>query len=166
MMSAMSSQRRDIVRINAVLSLLRPSKIIFAWVQVFWACMSLLGFARKARISLAAIAKLRSSAPGVPNEFTPTIFPSSVRSGPPELPGLIGVCVWMTVAMCLLSLGPPDHSKSGRNALTIPLVKVHASPLGCPMAATSVPTSMLSSAEISNGRRDGIDAGRRSAKSR
>ena len=28
--------------------------------------------------------------PGVPNEFTPAIFPSSVRSGPPELPGLIG----------------------------------------------------------------------------
>ena len=46
------------------------------------------------------------------------------------------------------------------------LVKVHVLPLGCPMAATSVPTSMLSSTEISNGRRDGIDAGRKSAKSR
>jgi hypothetical protein len=51
-------------------------------------------------MSSAARAKFNPSASVALNEFTPTIFPSADRRGPPELPGFMGVCVWITVARC------------------------------------------------------------------
>ncbi len=66
--------------------------------------------------------------------LTPMSCPSMLRSGPPELPGLIDASVWM-------------KSKSVRSpalklrctAETTPVVTVFASPNGLPMAMTVSP---------------------------
>lgn len=67
-------------------------------------------------------------------KLTPISLPLSLINGPPELPGFIGVCVWMTSTLCCL------HSKSGRTWLIRPLVYVQVCPSGWPIAWTSAPT--------------------------
>jgi len=69
---------------------------------------------------LTATAKFSPSPPDALKALTPISFPSSLIKGPPELPGLIGVCVWMTSATNFV--GPGPHSKAGRIWLTSPLV--------------------------------------------
>ena len=50
-------------------------------------------------MSLIATAKF-SPSPCCLKKLTPISFPPSLISGPPEFPGLIGVCVWMTSTLC------------------------------------------------------------------
>ena len=63
----------------------------------------------------------------------PTTSPFRLKSGPPELPGLIGASVWMKS-----SYGPAPMTRF--LALTIPFVTVLLSPNGLPTATTHSPT--------------------------
>ena len=63
----------------------------------------------------------------------PTTSPFMLKSGPPELPGLMEASVWMK-----LSYGPAPMTRP--LALTIPVVTVWLSPKGLPMARTQSPT--------------------------
>ena len=58
--------------------------------------------------------------------FTPMTWPRALRSGPPELPGLIGASVWMTWSI-VKRFGAVMRRCS---ALTIPDVTVRSSPNG------------------------------------
>ena len=69
-------------------------------------------------------------------ELIPITRPAASSSGPPELPGLIGASVWMTLSM-LKPLGPWIWRWS---ADTIPLVSVRSSPNGLPIASVGSPT--------------------------
>ena len=65
-------------------------------------------------------------------ELTPITSPSVFRSGPPELPGLIGASIWIT-----WSIGDPFGEVICRwSALTIPAVTVRSRPSGLPIATT------------------------------
>ena len=66
----------------------------------------------------------------------PTTRPALSTSGPPELPGLIGVSVWMR---CVI-LCTPGASSVRSSALTTPAVTVQFRPYGLPTAITSCPT--------------------------
>ena len=64
--------------------------------------------------------------------FTPTTSPRRLNSGPPLLPGLIGVCVWMSdlYDTSLFSV------TSRLSALTVPVVTVCSYPKALPTAIT------------------------------
>ena len=78
--------------------------------------------------------------------LTPMTWPRAFRSGPPELPGLIGASVWMTWSIVKL-FGAVIRRCS---ALTMPDVTVRSSPNGLPIATTGSPTRTLS--ELPRGR--------------
>jgi hypothetical protein len=59
-------------------------------------------------------------------ELTPITRPRASSSGPPELPGLIGASVWMTLSM----LKPLGAWISRPSPETIPEVAVRSSPSG------------------------------------
>jgi len=70
------------------------------------------------------------------SELMPITWPSRLRRGPPELPGLTATSVWMK--------GVYISSGSERPfALTMPAVMVLAKPNGEPIAATQSPGSSL-----------------------
>ena len=69
-------------------------------------------------------------------ELTPITSPSSLSSGPPELPGLSAASVWITPVI----LAPSGAEISRPSADTMPLVKVSSRPYGVPIAYTVSPT--------------------------
>src|SRR5262245_47321878 len=99
--SAKSSHFKETDLMKASSPLLRPSYKTLGLVHSFVSELlegarleeiTLFVAARNLRTSVAATAKL-SASPSPLNAFTPINFPSSDKSGPPEFPGLIGVCV-------------------------------------------------------------------------
>lgn len=69
----------------------------------------------------------------------PITFPWASISGPPELPGLIGASVWIT-----LKIGNLFGAWISRwRAETIPEVTVFSKPNGLPIATTDSPTWTL-----------------------
>ncbi len=80
-------------------------------------------------------------------EFTPITSAEAFRSGPPELPWLIGASVWIEFEI-VKSLG---ESIERWSALTIPLVTVCGRPNGLPIATTGSPTCTLSELPSASG---------------
>ena len=73
-----------------------------------------------------------------PAEFIPTSSPRRFTSGPPELPGLIAVSVWMAFITDVVV--PSPAVLTGRStALTIPSVTVPASASGDPQRDDGLP---------------------------
>ena len=69
-------------------------------------------------------------------ELMPITWPCALSSGPPELPGLIGASVWMT-----LSIVKPLGAVIERcSAETTPVVSVRSRPNGLPIASVGSPT--------------------------
>jgi hypothetical protein len=96
-------------------------------------------------------------------ELMPMTRPRASSSGPPELPGLIGASVWMT-----LSISKPSGARISRSRPeTMPEVAVCSSPKGEPMATASWPTSTRSESAKGSGRSAGASSGstRRTARS-
>ena len=82
------------------------------------------------------IAKQIPCADAIVAVLIPTTRPSPETSGPPELPGLRGASVWIT-----LSINAPDRVRNVRpSALTMPAVTVQVNPRGLPIAITICPT--------------------------
>ena len=69
-------------------------------------------------------------------ELTPMTWPCALSSGPPELPGLIGASVWMTLSM----LKPLGAVIERCRADTTPVVSVRSRPNGLPIASVGSPT--------------------------
>ena len=80
-------------------------------------------------------------------EFTPITRPLASSSGPPELPGLIGASVWITLSM----RKPLGASISRSRPETIPAVAVRSRPSGKPMAIAASPTSTESDSASASG---------------
>ena len=80
-------------------------------------------------------------------EFTPITRPLASSSGPPELPGLIGASVWITLSM----RKPLGASISRSRPETIPAVAVLSRPSGKPMAIAASPTSTVSDSASASG---------------
>jgi len=72
--------------------------------------------------------------------LTPTTRRSQSTRGPPELPGLMAVSVWMLPASTVMPESPPPAMMSRSRALTMPEVTVPTSPSGAPIAITCCPT--------------------------
>ena len=68
--------------------------------------------------------------------FTPITSPRAFKSGPPELPGLIGASVWIALSIARLF----GAWSTRPIALTIPDVIERSSPNGLPIATTASPT--------------------------
>jgi hypothetical protein len=79
----------------------------------------------------------------------PTTRPRESTSGPPELPGLSAMSVWM-----MFSISRPVRLRSERpSALTTPADTVDWKPSGLPIATTSCPTrSAAESPSVAGGR--------------
>ena len=94
---------------------------------------------------LIGIAKPIPCAPPATAVLMPMTLPARSRSGPPLLPGLIAVSVWMR----LLSIVPSWTWMLRPSAEMIPLVTESVnSPRGLPMAIASWPTSIVDESPI------------------
>src|SRR5208282_4999005 len=86
------------------------------------------------------IAKPRPWEPWTTAVVTPTTNPFALSSGPPELPGLIGLLIWITSAMGNVALPVDDpYCTLLPTWLTIPVVIEPEYPYGFPIAATGSP---------------------------
>ena len=74
------------------------SSVLAALGTITASCLPALASETKDLTSSTDIAKFKPSLPGEPKELIPINFPLSLNNGPPELPGLLGVWVWITSA--------------------------------------------------------------------
>jgi hypothetical protein len=87
--------------------------------------------ATSAAVSMPIAKQIPCAAPIIA-VLMPTTLPLPSTNGPPELPGLSGASVWMT-----LSISLPDGLRRLRpSALTMPAVTVAWNHSGLPMATT------------------------------
>ncbi len=83
----------------------------------------------------------------------PITSPRLLKSGPPELPGLIAASVWITSAMLYTPpLEARRFSTVRPRALTTPVVKVVCKLNGLPIAIARCPTSTCFESPNGNGR--------------
>ena len=81
----------------------------------------------------------------IPAVVMPTTSPPYVMRGPPELPGLMAVLVWMMSAMvCPFWFDDESSVMVLPKALMTPVVNVPDSPYGEPTATTGSPTCRVS----------------------
>ncbi len=83
----------------------------------------------------------------------PITSPSRLKSGPPELPGLMAASVWM-MSPAVKTPPPVVECRESRvrpSAETMPVVMVLLSPKGLPMAITVCPTCRASESPRGSG---------------
>jgi hypothetical protein len=101
---------------------------------------------------------LPSTVPPSICDVTPITWPSASSSGPPELPWLIAVSVWIASGM----VRPSGAWMSRPVALTMPAVIVRWSPNGLPIAYTGSPGCVAVEAPNASGCRSECGADTRS----